>query len=146
MCYGSCVKLNGEKMYNIGFTCGVFDLCHAGHMLMFREAKSICDHLIVGIQIDPHGLRPGKNKPVQTITERMIQVAACKYVDEVIVYATEDDLRDILISFQIDVRILSEEYQNTEYTGFNINSHDVYFNKRQHKYSTSELRNRISST
>lgn len=127
-----------------GFTCSCFDLFHAGHIMMLREAKAQCDYLIVGLQTDPTLDRPEKNKPVQSITERYIQLSACKYVDEIIVYATEQDLVDVLQAFPIDIRILGEEYSDRYFTGDDLEM-EFYFNKRQHGFSTTELRNRIKS-
>ena len=96
----------------VGFTCSTFDLFHAGHIIMLKEAKTQCDYLIVGLQTDPTIDRPTeKNKPVQSIFERYVQLQACKYVDEIVVYATEKDLLDILLSYPINVRILGEEYE-----------------------------------
>ena len=126
----------------IGFTCSTFDLFHAGHIMMLREAKEQCDFLIVGLQTDPTIDRPGKNKPVQTVFERYIQLKACKFVDEVVVYATEKELRDILLSYPIDIRILGEEYRDKEFTGYDI-SMEYYFNERKHSFSTTELRQRV---
>jgi glycerol-3-phosphate cytidylyltransferase len=127
----------------IGFTCSTFDLFHAGHVMMLKEAKTQCEHLIVGLQMDPTIDRPGvKNKPVQTVLERFIQVQACKYVDEIIPYATEKELMDILTSYQIDVRIIGEEYRDKQFTGYNLPI-SVYFNSRQHSFSTTELRQRV---
>jgi len=127
----------------VGFTCSTFDLFHAGHVMMLKEAKTQCDYLIVGLQIDPTLDRPGiKNKPVQTVLERFIQVKACKYVDEIIPYATEKELMDILTSYPIDVRIIGEEYKDKQFTGFNLPI-SVYFNSRQHSFSTTELRQRV---
>jgi glycerol-3-phosphate cytidylyltransferase len=128
----------------VGFTCSCFDLFHAGHIMMLREAKTQCDYLIVGLQTDPTLDRPEKNKPVQSITERFVQRSACKYVDEIVVYATEKDLVDVLNAFPIDVRILGEEYRERSFTGNDIEM-EFYFNKRQHSFSTTELRNRIKS-
>ena len=131
----------------IGFTCSTFDLFHAGHLLMLEEAKKQCDYLIVGLQTDPTIDRPKeKNKPVQSVFERFVQVKACKYVDEVIPYATEKELVDILLSYPINVRILGEEYANKEFTGKYeciAKSIDLHFNKREHSFSTSELRQRV---
>lgn len=125
-----------------GFTCSTFDLFHAGHIMMLREAKKQCDYLIVGLQTDPTIDRQQKNKPVQSVFERFVQLDACKYVDQVVVYATEKELRDILLSYPIDVRILGEEYRDKEFTGFDIPT-EFYFNKRRHSFSTSELRQRV---
>ena len=127
----------------IGFTCSTFDLFHAGHLLMLEEAKQQCDYLIVGLQTDPTIDRPKeKNKPVQSVFERWIQVESCKYVDKVVPYATEKELVDILLSYPINVRILGEEYMNKNFTGVEIDM-EFYFNKRRHSFSTTELRQRV---
>lgn len=126
----------------IGFTCSTFDLFHAGHVMMLKEAKEQCDYLIVGLQTDPTIDRPEKNKPVQGVFERFIQLQACKFVDEVVVYATEKELRDILLSYPIGVRVLGEEYADKGFTGHDIDM-DFYFNKRKHSFSTTELRQRV---
>ena len=116
---------------------------HAGHIKMLEECKRNCDYLFVGLQTDPTIDRPDtKNKPVQSIFERYVQLQACKYVDEVVVYATEKDLVDILLSYPINVRILGEEYQGKEFTGYDIPM-EFYFNQRRHSFSTSELRQRV---
>lgn len=126
----------------IGFTCSTFDLFHAGHVMMLKEAKEQCDYLIVGLQTDPTIDRPAKNKPVQGVFERFIQLQACKFVDEVVVYATEKELRDILLSYPITIRILGEEYAGKEFTGHDVDM-EFYFNKRKHSFSTTELRQRV---
>ena len=127
----------------IGFTCSTFDLFHAGHLLMLEEAKKQCDYLIVGMQTDPTIDRPKeKNKPVQSVFERFIQLEACKYVDKVIPYATEKELVDILLSYHIDVRILGEEYMEKDFTGRELGM-EFYFNQRKHSFSTTELRQRV---
>ena len=127
----------------IGFTCSTFDLFHAGHLLMLEEAKKQCDYLIVGLQTDPTIDRPKeKNKPVQSVFERFIQLEACKYVDKVIPYATEKELIDILLSYHIDVRILGEEYMDKDFTGMELEM-EFHFNKRRHSFSTTELRQRV---
>ena len=127
----------------IGFTCSTFDLFHAGHLLMLEEAKKQCDYLIVGLQTDPTIDRPKeKNKPVQSVFERFIQLEACKYVDKVIPYATEKELIDILLSYHIDVRILGEEYMEKDFTGMELGM-EFYFNQRKHSFSTTELRQRV---
>ena len=127
----------------IGFTCSTFDLFHAGHLLMLEEAKKQCDYLIVGMQTDPTIDRPKeKNKPVQSVFERFIQLEACKYVDKVIPYATEKELVDILLSYHIDVRILGEEYMEKDFTGMELGM-EFYFNQRKHSFSTTELRQRV---
>jgi glycerol-3-phosphate cytidylyltransferase len=126
-----------------GFTCSTFDLFHAGHILMLEEAKKQCDFLIVGLQTDPTIDRPTtKNKPVQGVFERWAQLKACKFVDQIVPYGTEKELRDILLSFPINVRILGEEYKDKEFTGHDIPM-EFYFNKRRHSFSTSELRQRV---
>lgn len=126
----------------IGFTCSTFDLFHAGHIIMLEEAKKQCDYLIVGLQTDPTIDRPFKNKPVQTVFERFVQLNACKYIDRVVVYATEKELLDILLSYSIDIRILGDEYMGQEFTGHNLDM-ELYFNKRKHSFSTTELRQRV---
>jgi glycerol-3-phosphate cytidylyltransferase len=126
----------------IGFVASCFDLFHAGHIMMLKEAKNQCDYLIVGLQTDPTVDRPEKNKPIQSIFERHIQLEACKYVDEIVVYATEKDLMDVLQSFPIDVRIVGEEYTHKSFTGKELPI-EIYYNKRRHSFSTSELRQRV---
>jgi glycerol-3-phosphate cytidylyltransferase len=126
----------------IGFTCSTFDLFHAGHIMMLKDAKEQCDYLIVGLQTDPTIDRAEKNKPVQSVFERFVQLDACKYVDEVVVYATEKELLDILQSYDIDVRIIGEEYESKHFTGKELPI-EVYYNKRRHSFSTTELRKRV---
>jgi glycerol-3-phosphate cytidylyltransferase len=127
----------------IGFTCSTFDLLHTGHILMLEEAKSQCDYLICGLQIDPSVDRPEKNSPIQSYYERFIQLSAVKYVDKIIPYTTEEELLTILQTNDIDVRILGDEYETKQFTG-NYLDMDYYFNKRTHNYSTSELRRRTA--
>lgn len=131
----------------IGFTASTFDLLHAGHVMMLREAKSVCDHLIVGLQVDPTIDRPKeKNQPVQSLVERYVQLASVQYVDEIIPYQTEKDLEDILQMYPIDIRILGEEYREYEFTGKDIcraRGIELYFNKRDHRFSTTDLRKRV---
>ena len=132
----------------IGFTCGAFDLLHAGHIVMFKEAKSECDHLIVGLQTDPSIDRQDKNQPIQSVFERYVQLSAVKYVDEIIPYATEKDLEDILSMYNIQVRVLGEEYRDKEFTGREIckkREIDLYFNTRDHRFSSTDLRERVNS-
>lgn len=129
-----------------GFTCSTFDLLHAGHILMLKEIRDHCDYLIVGVQTDPTIDRPNsKNKPIQSIVERLIQIQAVKYVDEVVVYETEKDLADLLMSLPINVRFLGEEYKGKPFTGKTI-CHDrgikLHYNTRSHEFSTTELRER----
>lgn len=126
-----------------GITFGAFDLFHAGHVLMLQEAKTVCDYLIVCIQSDPSIDRPAKNRPVQSIVERQIQVAACRYVDETLVYDTEAHLLEILNCLHWDVRILGDEYRKAPFTGRAETLDRCYFNKRPHPFSSSELRNRV---
>jgi glycerol-3-phosphate cytidylyltransferase len=110
---------------------------------MLKEAKSVCDYLIVGLQTDPTIDRPDKNKPIQSIFERFVQLDSCKYVDEVVVYATEKELLDILHSYPIDIRIVGDEYQNKEFTGKELSHIELYYNSRKHSFSTTELRMRV---
>ena len=126
-----------------GITFGAFDLFHAGHILMLQEAKTVCDYLIVCIQTDPSIDRKSKNSPVQSITEREIQVTACRYVDEVLVYETENDLLQILEETEWDIRILGDEYKDKDFTGRDLYLDKCYFNKRPHSFSSSELRLRV---
>lgn len=136
-----------DSKATVGITFSTFDLLHAGHVSMLREAKAQCDHLICGIQVDPSVDREEKNKPVQTLVERYIQLSAVKYVDEIIPYQNELDVEDILKIFQIDVRIIGEEYKQDTFTGRDIcagRGIDIYFNKRDHRFSTSDLRARVT--
>jgi glycerol-3-phosphate cytidylyltransferase len=130
----------------IGFTCSTFDLLHAGHILMLAECKTICDYLIVAVQSDPTIDRPDvKNKPVQSIVERYVQLSAVKFIDEIIVYDTEKDLEDLLMFLPINVRIIGEEYKDKEFTGKQICEErgiKIWYNSRNHRFSSSELRNR----
>ena len=134
-------------MRKVGFTCSTFDLFHAGHVAMLEEAKQQCDWLIVGLQVDPSVDRPEKNKPVQTLVERYVQIAAVKYVDEIVCYQTETDLIDILEMFQIDVKIMGDEYRNKDFTGKDVCKQKnirLYFNHRDHRFSSSDLRKRVA--
>ena len=127
-----------------GITFGAFDLFHAGHVMMLEEAKTVCDHLIVCIQSDPSLDRKEKNKPVQSIVEREIQVYGCRYTDEVIIYDTEAEVLEILDTVDWDVRILGEEYKDKEFTGRKQTLNKCHFNKRPHNFSSSELRKRVA--
>jgi len=130
----------------IGITFSSFDLFHSGHVAMLKEAKSKCDYLMVGLQTDPTIDRPEKNKPIQSVFERYVQLEGCKYIDEVIPYATEQDLIDILLTYKIDVRFIGEEYQGKEFTGKQLcidKGINIHYNKRQHTFSTTNLRTRI---
>ena len=129
-----------------GITFSAFDLFHAGHVKMLEEAKRECDYLICGLQTDPTLDRPEKNRPVQTVVERYIQLKACKFVDEIVPYATEQDLEDVLRSFKIDVRIIGEEYASKSFTGRQYCEEkgiDLHFNKREHRFSSSGLRKEV---
>ena len=130
----------------VGFTASTFDLLHSGHIAMLREAKEHCTYLIAGLQVDPSIDRPEKNKPVQTLVERYVQLAAVKYVDEIVCYVTEQDLVDILSMYDINVRVLGEEYKDKDFTGKDVcqaRGIDLYFNKRDHRFSSSGLRKRV---
>jgi glycerol-3-phosphate cytidylyltransferase len=138
------LKADGKK---IGITFSTFDMLHAGHNAMLAEAKNHCDYLIAGLQTDPTIDRPAtKNAPVQSIVERQIQLAACRYVDEVVVYQTEQDLIDLLLILPIDVRVLGVEYANSDFTGreecYDRNI-QLVFNQRDHSFSSSSLRKRV---
>ena len=131
----------------VGFTASTFDLLHAGHVAMLREAKERCEYLICALQNDPTLDRPAKNRPVQSIVERQLQLIGCKYVDEVWVYNTEKDLEDLLLVLPIDVRILGVEYEGKEFTGREIchkRGIELFFNGRDHSFSSSELRQRVA--
>ena len=138
------LKAEGKK---IGITFSTFDMLHAGHIAMLSESKNHCDYLICGLQTDPTIDRPDtKNKPVQSIVERQIQLAACRYVDEVVVYQTEQDLIDLLLILPTDVRILGVEYSDKEYTGMwegQQRGIEIVFNQRDHSFSSSSLRKRV---
>lgn len=129
-----------------GITFSTFDLLHAGHVQMLREARSQCDYLICGLQMDPSLDRAEKNAPVQTVVERYTQLKGLRYVDEIIPYNSEKDVEDILTMYDIDVRILGEEYRELDFTGKDIckkRGIQLYFNKRDHRFSSSDLRKRV---
>jgi glycerol-3-phosphate cytidylyltransferase len=129
-----------------GITFSTFDLLHAGHILMLEEAKTQCDWLVVALQSDPTVDRPEKNKPIQTMYERYIQLKGCRYVDEIVPYTTEEEVRLILESRPFDVRIIGEDYKDIDFTGKDICDQRgirIYYNSRQHHLSSSELRKRI---
>ena len=138
------LKADGKR---IGITFSTFDMLHAGHIAMLSEAKNHCDYLIAGLQTDPTIDRPTqKNPPVQSIVERQIQLAACRYVDEVVVYQTEEDLVDLLLILPVDVRILGVEYQGLDFTGLDecaSRGIELVFNGRDHSFSSSSLRRRV---
>ena len=132
----------------IGFNCSSFDLFHAGHVTMLKMEKELCDYLKVAIQVDPTVDRPGtKNKPVQSIYERYVQLQGCKYVDEILVYETEADLLNLIKTQTMHIRFLSEEYLNRDFTGKQYcmdNDIELHYHKRQHTFSSSELRARVA--
>ena len=131
-------------MAKIGFTCGSFDLLHAGHIMMLKDAKKQCDKLIVGLQTDPTLDRAEKNKPIQTYEERFIQLEAVKYVDEIIEYETEEELYQLLKILRPDIRILGSDYEDGRYyTGIELNI-PIHFHQRNHNYSSTNLRKKIS--
>jgi glycerol-3-phosphate cytidylyltransferase len=140
------LKADGKK---IGITFSTFDMLHAGHIAMLSEAKNHCDYLIAGLQTDPTIDRPDtKNHPVQSIVERQIQLAACRYVDEVVVYQTEQDLIDLLLILPVDVRILGVEYEHQNFTGREegaLRDIELIFNGRDHSFSSSSLRRRVAA-
>ncbi len=131
----------------IGFNCSSFDLCHAGHVTMLKMEKELCDYLKVALQVDPTIDRPGvKNKPTQSVYERYVQLQACKYVDEILVYETEADLLNLIQTQSIDIRFLSEEYKDRDFTGKQYcidNGIELHFHLRKHQYSSTELRERV---
>ncbi len=131
----------------VGFTAGAFDLCHAGHILMFKEAKEVCDHLIVAIQDDPSETSAEyrgkkKNKPIMTLEERQIILRGIRYIDETVVYKTEEDLYNLLMHIKPDIRIIGGDWKGKKYTGSELPI-EMYFNTRDHGYSSTELRDRI---
>lgn len=128
----------------IGFTCSSFDLLHAGHVAMLAEAKNSCEYLIVALQTDPTIDRPMKNKPIQSVFERWVQLQGLSYVDMIIPYATEQDLDDLLHVVMPDVRFVGEEYRNLPHTGKNIEGIEIIYNRRRHSFSSSELRTRVA--
>ena len=130
----------------VGITFSTFDLFHAGHVKMLEEARSVCEYLIVGLQLDPSIDRANKNKPTQSIIERYVQLRGCKYIDEIVPYVTEQDLIDILSSFKIDVRIIGEEYLSKDFTGKDYclkKGIEIYYNKRDHRFSSTNLRKQV---
>ena len=132
---------------NTGITFSSFDLFHSGHVAMLKEAKTNCDFLIVGLQTDPTIDRPEKNKPIQSVFERYVQLEGCKYIDQIIPYATEQDIIDILLTYQITTRFIGEEYRSKEYTGKELcvdKGIEIYYNSRSHDFSSSGLRKRIA--
>jgi len=137
-------ELQGTML--IGFTCGTFDLFHVGHVLMLEECKKQCDYLIVGVKTNPQSDLKGKNKPVQSIVERQLQVMGCRYVDKVLVYETEMDLNVLLCTLSIDIRFIGEDWKDKPITGKDIcdkRGIEIVYTKRDHNFSTSNLRERI---
>ena len=140
------MKLDYKDCGNIGFTCSTFDLLHAGHVVMLEEAKRHCDYLIVGLQIDPTLDRDHKNAPIQSIVERQIQLSAIKYVDEIVIYNTEADLEDLLLTLPINVKVMGEEYKGKDFTGKQIckdRGIKLIYNGRDHSFSSTSLRKRV---
>ena len=139
------MKIIDGLIYNtIGFTCSCFDLLHAGHIIMLQYAKARCDKLIVGLQTDPTTDRPEKNKPIQSLEERRIQLEAVKYVDEIFTYDTEEELYKKLLDIKPDVRILGSDYIGKSFTGDDLDI-KIYYHDRNHNYSTTNLRKKIVS-
>ena len=133
----------------VGFTASSFDLFHSGHVAMLKEAKANCEYMIVGMQTDPTIDRPEKNKPIQSVFERYVQLEGCKYIDEIIPYETEKDLEDIFLTYKIDVRFIGEEYKDKEFTAKQLcvdKNIKIHYNKRQHSFSTTNLRKRIKES
>ena len=146
MIFNKIKKLNKDGK-RIGITFSTFDMLHAGHIAMLSEAKNHCDYLIAGLQTDPTLDRPDtKNKPIQSIVERQIQLSACRYVDEVVVYQTEQDLVDLLLILPLNVRILGIEYEGKQFTGDDAcykRGIEIVFNGRDHSFSSTSLRKRV---
>lgn len=130
----------------VGITFSAFDLLHTGHIVMLKEAKNHCDYLIAGLQVDPSLERPDKNKPIQTLFERYVQLSGCSYVDEVVPYVAESEINDILLSYPINIRFIGEEYRDKPFTGKDICKSaniNIFYNTRKHSFSSSSLRKRI---
>lgn len=138
------VAARAKKKGKVGITCGAFDLCHYGHILVFQECKSVCDYFIVALQSDPSLDRAYKNRPVQTVTEREGLLRAIRYIDDIVLYDTESDLYELLKTLPIDIRIIGNDWHGKKYTGFDLPI-PIHFNNRDHGYSTSELRRRVHS-
>jgi glycerol-3-phosphate cytidylyltransferase len=146
MIFNKVQELKSQGL-RIGFTASQFDMLHAGHIAMLSEARNHCDYLIAGLQNNASWDRPEKNAPIQSIVERQIQLAATRYVDEIVVYNTESDLEDILLTLPLDVRILGVEYKDKEFTGRDIcvsRDIELIYNKRDHSFSSSSLRKRVA--
>ena len=139
------MRLEYKDVGKIGITCSTFDFLHAGHVVMLEEAKRHCDYLIAALQVDPTIDRKGKNYPVQSIVERQIQLAGVKFVDDIVMYNTEKDLEDLFLTLPIDVRIIGNEYFGKNFTGKEICQQrdiEIVYNKRDHSFSTTDLRKR----
>ena len=139
------MKLDYKDVGKIGITCSTFDLLHAGHIVMLEEAKRHCDYLVAALQVDPTQDRDSKNKPIQTVVERQIQLAAVRFVDEIVVYNTEKELDDIFLTLPINVRIIGEEYKDKDFTAKKIcykRKIEIIYNKRDHSFSSTDLRKR----
>ena len=139
------MKLDYKDVGKIGITCSTFDLLHAGHVVMLEEAKRHCDYLIAALQVDPTQDRKEKNKPIQSVVERQIQLAAVRFVDEIVVYNTEKELDDIFLTLPINVRIIGEEYKDKDFTAKKIcykRKIDIIYNKRDHSFSSTDLKKR----
>ena len=139
------MKLDYKDVGRVGITCSTFDLLHAGHIVMLEEAKRHCDYLVAALQVDPTQDRDNKNKPIQTVVERQIQLAAVRFVDEIVVYNTEKELEDIFLTLPINVRIIGEEYKDKDFTAKKIcykRKIEIIYNKRDHSFSSTDLRKR----
>ena len=139
------MKLDYKDVGKIGITCSTFDLLHAGHVVMLEEAKRHCDYLIAALQVDPTQDRDTKNKPIQSVVERQIQLAAVRFVDEIVVYNTEKELDDIFLTLPINVRIIGEEYKDRDFTAKKIcykRKIEIIYNKRDHSFSSTDLKKR----
>lgn len=140
------MRLDYKDCGKIGITCSTFDLLHAGHVVMLEEAKRHCDYLIAALQVDPTVDREEKNPPIQSIVERQIQLAAVKYVDEIVMYSTEKELEDLFLTLPLDIRILGTEYRDKEFTAKQIcldRNIELFYNVRDHSFSSTSLRQRI---
>ena len=143
------MRLDYKDCGRIGITCSTFDLLHAGHVVMLEEAKRHCDYLIAALQVDPTFDRESKNKPIQSIVERQIQLAAVKYVDEIVMYSTESELEDLFLTLPLNVRILGTEYRDIDFTAKQIcldRGIELFYNVRDHSFSSTSLRQRIFSS
>ena len=138
------MRLDYKDCGRIGITCSTFDLLHAGHVVMLEEAKRHCDYLIAALQVDPTYDRESKNKPIQSPFERYVQLSACRYVDEVIPFTTEQEIVDMILTINPDIRIVGEEYKDVEHTGKGLCP--THYNKRRHSFSSTDLRERVKKS